>query len=271
MGSPSGVSGCRCRGGVGGFTLIELLVVISIIALLLSLLLPALAAVRETAQLMQCTANIRQLTHAAREYADRHGGFIPRDYWPPEIHHNPPHVLLPEVASEALGGPSYPLIPPHLDSTSHSRDEYLAAVFIDMEVIQCPSYPAEGRSVTVTHPQTNESVELRTQPYAYATNGMPLDPLPGRRERAVGLLDWFPRPSSTVYATEAHRDLRWDRFGTHDVLSTSHLWDRGGSARMIGEDDDRHGGRLTMTFVDGSARSMYFEDLSVELFDPNPR
>lgn len=51
------------------FTLIELLVVISIVALLISILLPALGAAREAARSSQCSVNQRQLVMAGFAYA----------------------------------------------------------------------------------------------------------------------------------------------------------------------------------------------------------
>jgi prepilin-type N-terminal cleavage/methylation domain-containing protein len=53
-----------------GFTLIELLVVIAIIALLMSILMPALARVRELAQRVVCGTNLSGITKAMVVYAN---------------------------------------------------------------------------------------------------------------------------------------------------------------------------------------------------------
>ncbi|MAE64082.1 MAG: hypothetical protein CMJ18_07380 [Phycisphaeraceae bacterium] len=62
---------------VNGFTLIELLVVISIIALLIALLLPAIKRARENARTMQCSANMRSVGVAFYAYAGDYDDALP--------------------------------------------------------------------------------------------------------------------------------------------------------------------------------------------------
>lgn len=65
------------RRKLNGFTLIELLVVISIIALLIAILLPALGRARRSAQVMQCLSNMRQMEIAHHNYTiDNKGELI---------------------------------------------------------------------------------------------------------------------------------------------------------------------------------------------------
>src|SRR3954470_2724323 len=60
------------------FTLVELLVVIGIIALLISILMPALSAAKERANRIKCASNLRQIGQGLLLYAGDNKGVYPR-------------------------------------------------------------------------------------------------------------------------------------------------------------------------------------------------
>ncbi|HEY7115460.1 MAG TPA: type II secretion system protein [Tepidisphaeraceae bacterium] len=79
----------RCR---RGFTLVELLVVIGIIALLISILMPALSKARDQANRTKCLSNMRQFMTAMIMYTNENKQWLPHCNW---------------LALEQNGGPLY--------------------------------------------------------------------------------------------------------------------------------------------------------------------
>src|SRR4051794_3125372 len=63
------------------FTLVELLVVIGIIAVLISILLPALSKARKAANTIKCSANIRSILQGMQLYAAQNRDAIPGSAW----------------------------------------------------------------------------------------------------------------------------------------------------------------------------------------------
>ena len=81
-----------------GFTLVELLVVIAIMGVLVALLLPVLAGVREKARKTACMNNLRQLATGALMYAQDNNGLFPDEtvVWQ-AINAHPKTLLCPSV------------------------------------------------------------------------------------------------------------------------------------------------------------------------------
>lgn len=123
-----------------GFTLVELLVVIAIIAILVSLLLPAVNAARETARRTSCISNQTHIFGALQAYENTHGHFPsgvtdpngPVLARPQGMHHGWIIPLLPFLGE--------PVLSKHIDQTvSVYHANNAGARSFHIEKMFCPS------------------------------------------------------------------------------------------------------------------------------------
>ncbi len=119
-----------------GFTLIELLVVISIIALLIALLLPALARAKQLANSIVCESNLRQLSTAYIEYSQAKDAVHGIPYTP----NGPGYVWFQAMAQMFSSSPlsSAPLFSPPGPQGS-PQSPFLVLPASEQKILVCPS------------------------------------------------------------------------------------------------------------------------------------
>ncbi|MBI1842082.1 MAG: DUF1559 domain-containing protein [Verrucomicrobia bacterium] len=167
----------KARSDGRGFTLMETLLVVAVIAILASLVLPALARSRKTARRAQCVSNLRQLGLAAQMYWDDHEGW--------SFHYR---------AGETNGGDIY-----WFGWISRGAEGSRA-----MDHSQGVLFPyLEGRGVEICPSLRYEAAtfKLKAQGAAYGYGyNLELSPKPARPPLSIRSL---PRPSSTALFADA--------------------------------------------------------------------
>jgi prepilin-type N-terminal cleavage/methylation domain-containing protein len=225
-----------------GFTLVELLVVIGIIAILISILMPALSRAKDKARAVQCASNERQLYMLCVMFSQDHKGHLPRPSWPGN-----------------LGGPGQEWVeewncwaqtaPGKLDFEKGGLWKYLPGIEARKNLVMCPGDNGEP----VRYGAIQEVPGERDFSYSFhAYVGDRTDFQLGlfRIDSAPGP-SWKPAIRLGSIANAADRIYIWEEIGPNDPWCLHPMDDL---FRGIGKNHDdtptgRHGGQGALNSI----------------------
>ena len=231
------------------FTLIELLVVISIIALLISILMPALSGARKSGRGVQCQTNLRTLGQGMRMYADFFDDFLPLS----ESNQVLGSMHFSAALLPTLGEGSMNRAGPFASVNPGSNHDFFIEALRRQKPFQCPDFPDEKQALDYV-------VNGFRQPYPGNEYPGPAGPgpqpqgggAPNRREFA-NLSDFDQPTSRIIYLAEAHARMPTDTVWLHDLFSPRQL--PFGSLPRIAN-DARHPGGINVLFFDTHVERM---------------
>ncbi len=234
---PEFEDGPACR-RADGFTLIELLVVIAIIAILASLLLPALGKAKAKGQSAACTGNIKQMQIAWQIYTDDSNDVMPLN-WIVAAGASARN----RVGSWALGNAALESDPTNI--TSGTLYSYLSS----KAVYLCPSDYAKVQAkppgnVRVTRSYSTLSA-LNSDGYYYASTIAPAPFLECSKLSAIHL----PGPSEVWTFIEPNDETR-DIAGWDFIIAEAPNF-----INWAGLPSDRHNQGCNVSFLDGHVQA----------------
>lgn len=143
-----------------GFTLVELLVVIGIIALLISILLPALSRAREAANTIKCASNLRSVGQGMAQYVTENKNTYPPAYFYDGMRITGSAPSGVETPTGATSGYVHwsSLIYKRKDTADTTAANSIFRTTSGWEMFQCPSMDKGGLPPTNTFPENSDGL-----------------------------------------------------------------------------------------------------------------